>query len=132
MSDPEMDDDEKAAERLFSRGYRSPDMASAMALELGITHIVGRPTNIPDIDLATPCIPWDGELDRDGYGRSGSGKNHSQVAHVAEWEEATDSKLPEGTSLDHLCMNRECINLKHLDLVTWSENSKRRWGKTSG
>ena len=82
---------------------------------------------MPDIDLKTPCILWDGELDRDGYGRSGSGKNHSQVAHVAEWEEATDSKLPEGCSLDHLCRNRECINLKHLDLVSWSENSKRRW-----
>jgi hypothetical protein len=124
-----MDPNEMAAERLFSRGYRSPDMASAMALELGITHIVGRPTNIPDIDLATPCTLWDGELDRDGYGRSGNGSAGSQVAHVREWEEATDTKLPEGTSLDHLCLNRECINIKHLDLVTWDENSRRRWQK---
>ena len=92
-------------------------------------HIVGRPTSVPDLDPDARCVEWDGESDRDGYGRSGNGRNHSQVAHVAEWEEATDSRLPEGTSLDHICKNRTCINLKHLDLVTWSENSKRRHGK---
>lgn len=94
-----------------------------------MTHIVGRPHSIPDLDPTAPCEEWDGELNRDGYGRSGSGRGHSQVAHVMVWEEATDADLPEGTSLDHICRNRACINLKHLDLVSWSENSKRRWGK---
>ncbi len=31
--------------------------------------------------------------------------------------------------VDHTCGNRACINLAHLDLVSWSENSRRRWGK---
>lgn len=97
-----------------------------------MTHIVGRPTTIPDLDPTAPCIPWDGELDRDGYGRSGSGRSHSQVAHVAEWEEATGERIPEGMSLDHVCENRTCINLRHLDLVSWGENSRRRWGKPRG
>ena len=92
-----------------------------------MTHIVGRPHSVPELDPTAPCIEWDGELNRDGYGRSGSGKNRSQVAHVAEWEEATDAKLPPGTSLDHICKNRACINLAHLDLVSWGENSRRRW-----
>jgi hypothetical protein len=45
------------------------------------------------------------------------------------WEEVAD--IPEGCSLDHLCLNRACINLRHLDLVSWSENSKRRWTRPS-
>jgi HNH endonuclease len=89
-----------------------------------------RPTSAPPIDRDAPCIDWDGELDRDGYGRSGSGRSHSQVAHVYVWEEAV-ADIPEGCSLDHVCRNRACINLAHLDLVTWSENSLRRWQKPS-
>ena len=85
-----------------------------------------RPTNAPPIDPTSPCVEWDGELDRDGYGRSGSGRSHSQQAHRYVWEDEVGD-IPEGMSLDHVCLNRACVNLKHLDLVTWSENSKRRW-----
>jgi hypothetical protein len=42
------------------------------------------------------------------------------------WEESF-GELPRGTSLDHVCQNRACIRLEHLDLVEWSENSRRRW-----
>jgi hypothetical protein len=73
-----------------------------------------------------PCVEWDGEPDRDGYGRSGSGRGHSQVAHVYMWEEAF-GPLPAGTSLDHICLNRMCYRFEHLDLVEWAENSRRRW-----
>ena len=97
-----------------------------------MTHIVGRPKEAPDLDPRLPCVEWDGELDKDGYGRSGSGRSHSQVAHVMVWEEAF-GELPRGTSLDHVCMNRACIRLEHLDLVEWAENSRRRWdGRRKG
>lgn len=36
--------------------------------------------------------------------------------------------IPDGLTLDHICLNRACLNLKHLDLVTASVNSKRRHG----
>jgi hypothetical protein len=94
-----------------------------------VTHIVGRPSSIPDLDPSAPCIEWDGELDRDGYGRSGSGRTHSQQAHRYVWEESPAGDIPEGLTLDHVCRNRSCVNLVHLDLVTMSENSKRRWRK---
>ena len=35
---------------------------------------------------------------------------------------------PDGLTLDHICLNRACLNLRHLDLVTQSVNSKRRHG----
>ena len=42
------------------------------------------------------------------------------------WEELVGD-IPEGLTLDHVCKRRSCINIAHLDLVTMSENSKRRW-----
>lgn len=80
------------------------------------------------IDRDAPCVPWDGELDRDGYGRSGNGRTHSQQAHRYVWEE-TVGDIPEGMTLDHVCKRRDCVQLAHLELVTQSENSKRRWNK---
>jgi hypothetical protein len=87
---------------------------------------VTRPSNAPPLNPALPCREWDGELDRDGYGRWGNGSAGSQQAHRRVWEEDVGD-IPEGMTLDHLCRNRACIRLEHLDLVTMSENSKRRW-----
>jgi hypothetical protein len=42
------------------------------------------------------------------------------------WEESV-GEIPDGLTLDHICLNRACIGVWHLDLVEWSENSKRRW-----
>lgn len=85
-----------------------------------------RPSKAPPLDPSRPCVPWDGELDRDGYGRSGSGRSHDQRAHRFVWEEDVGD-IPEGLTLDHICLRRDCVALWHLDLVPWSENSKRRW-----
>jgi len=90
-----------------------------------------RPENAPPLDPTSACLDWDGELDRDGYGRSGSGRSHSQQAHRYVWEEAVGDIEP-GLTLDHVCRNRACVNLAHLDLVTWSENSIRRWKPIPG
>ena len=86
-----------------------------------------RPTNAPPLDAGRPCVEWDGDnFDRDGYGRWGNGSAGSQQAHRRTWEESVGD-IPDGLTLDHICLNRACIAIWHLDLVEWSENSKRRW-----
>ena len=68
----------------------------------------------------TPCIPWPGRLNRDGYG---SITIHHRVllAHRVVWESAF-GPLPFGTVLRHDCDNRRCINLGHLRSGTHADN----------
>lgn len=51
------------------------------------------------------------------------GKVH--VAHRVSWWIA-GRDIPSGYELDHLCRNASCVNPDHLDLVTRSENLKRK------
>lgn len=71
----------------------------------------------------TPCIEWDGYRDEDGYGRlSVAGKWCG--AHRVAWEKAR-GEIPEGMVIDHLCRNRACVNVAHMEVVTPVENTKR-------
>lgn len=75
------------------------------------------------------CWTWIGAR-AGGAGRGGSlyGYVHKdgrmQPAHRAYWE-ATNGPVPEGLDLDHLCRNRLCVNLDHLEPVTRLENILR-------
>ncbi len=60
---------------------------------------------------------------RDGYGMySVDGKNKS--AHRLTYAE-TKGEIPEDREVDHICMNRNCVNPEHLELVDRTENLKR-------
>lgn len=59
-------------------------------------------------------------LDRDGYGRIGR-----RLAHLVAFE-AVHGAIPAEMFVDHLCRNRACCALHHLELVTKSENEKRK------
>ena len=63
------------------------------------------------------CWPWGGVLDA-GYGRL-----HIQ-AHRFMYEYRV-GPIPDGLVLDHLCMNKQCVNPKHLEPVTDAENLRR-------
>ena len=94
---------------------------------------------------STDCWPWAAKLDREGYGQfnlwvPGLGTTATLKAHIAvhvllnvgvdahpdvvylAYQEHSAS----GLELDHTCTDRWCCNPDHLELVTGSENCKRR------
>lgn len=75
------------------------------------------------------CIEWSGAKTKDGYGKysfnDGSGKKVFKLTHRLAWELYVGD-IPEGLVVDHLCFNRACCNIAHLELVTRAENNRRR------
>ncbi len=61
------------------------------------------------------CVEFE-NLNTEGYG-----------LHRRAYETATGRRLRPEMQLDHMCRNRACANLTHLEVVTRSENSKRMW-----
>ena len=72
-----------------------------------------------------PCIEFEGYIDPYGYGQVGTTKYGTRVAHVVEWIKVHGSR-PKGLELDHLCDNRSCIQIEHLEAVSAAENSRRK------
>lgn len=48
----------------------------------------------------------------------------AKLAHRIAWE-ACESPIPQELTVDHLCFNKLCINPRHMEIVTRSENSRR-------
>ena len=77
------------------------------------------------------CVLWLGSVNEQGYGRVyGFGSRRSKRAHVIAWEKVNGC-VPHGLQLDHLCRNRACINVEHLEVVTSKENTLRGVGSTA-
>lgn len=76
---------------------------------------------------ALGCWIWTGAVFKKKHG------NYSQLkldgkgcrGHRLSYVEFV-GQIPEGTELDHLCRNTLCINPKHLEPVTHTENMRRR------
>jgi hypothetical protein len=69
------------------------------------------------------CLVFTGKRTKWGYGMIWTSQ-HMRVAHRVLWEVERgpiDPKL----ELDHLCRNRACCNLDHLEIVTHRENTMR-------
>lgn len=71
------------------------------------------------------CWEWQGALNSRGYGLICSGrKGKSALVHrIAVINR--EGGIAEGLTVDHLCMNKKCVNPDHLEVVTVAENNKR-------
>lgn len=75
---------------------------------------------VPD---GTGCLLLPGAAKSGSY-RYVSYHGRIWLLHKLLWE-AANGPVPAGLQLDHLCHNRRCGNIDHLDPVTQSENLRR-------
>lgn len=77
----------------------------------------------------SPCLIWQRTVDpKSGYGhttRHENGRKVTTTAHRRVWEATHDVELPRELDVDHLCRQRDCINIEHLEPVTRAENIRR-------
>ncbi len=75
------------------------------------------------VDQGEGCWLWRGPIGNAGYGRFIVGQEQ-HAAHRIAWK-LTHGVDPENEVLDHLCSNRLCVRVDHLEQVSQSENCRR-------
>ena len=72
------------------------------------------------------CQIWQGAVQSSGYGSvAGGRKGLTLLAHRVVFTELV-GPIPEGMTVDHLCMRKTCMNYFHMELVTRAENVRRK------
>jgi hypothetical protein len=73
------------------------------------------------------CLVWTGALDRDGYGIFEVSTDITVRIHRWSYEQLV-GPIPDGFTIDHLCRNRACQNVRHMEPVTNRVNILRGEG----
>lgn len=81
--------------------------------------VPGHRTPAP-LRVPSGCLLWRGRVDKNGYGKRGSG-----WAHRIAWEQANGRPVPEGYEIDHTCRTPLCVEPSHLDCITEAEHWER-------
>lgn len=77
------------------------------------------------VELTDSCWLWTGCLDHRGYGRFRRPGYTGTGAHRAAWEISV-GPIPDGLTVDHLCLVPGCVNPDHMEIVTAAENRRRQ------
>ena len=74
------------------------------------------------------CTLWQASRAKNGYGEFWDG---TRLVRAHRWAyEQVHGPIPAGLDLDHLCRNRACVTVSHLEPVTRQENARRGlWGR---
>jgi hypothetical protein len=80
--------------------------------------------NRTTVNEVTGCWEWTGCLSARGYGQVRIA-GVLYAAHRVAYEIFTNSAIPVGLELDHLCRVKKCIRPAHLEPVTHLENVHR-------
>ena len=75
------------------------------------------------------CMIYSGSKNEKGYGLIFVGTGTKRVHRL--WWQAHGRTIPRGKQLDHLCGNRACVRLDHLEVVTNRTNVLRGNGPTA-
>ena len=94
-----------------------------MVAAMASLRIVARVFQRVLVDRKTGCWLWQGELNRNGYGRVWF-MGVRYMVHRIVWT-VLRGPIEDGLVLDHLCRNRACCNPDHLEPVTVRENTLR-------
>ena len=81
------------------------------------------------VSINDGCHDWLGMVSPGGYGQFAK-RGKKVAAHRYAWEMVNGPIAP-GLVVNHLCWNRTCVNVEHLEVVTKAENCYYRSGPSS-
>ena len=82
------------------------------------------------LDVATGCHVWTGAVQSRGYGNFAISSGKSMLAHRAAWLFAM-GEIPDGLTVDHVCTNKLCVNIGHMQLVSAAENNRLKHARAT-